>query len=44
MNARPPRRPAEKPSRSAKKPPRQKPVTTAPRDPLFESLRQELGL
>lgn len=44
MNTRPPRRRTEKPSRSAKKPPRQKPVTTAPRDPLFESLRQELGL
>lgn len=44
MNARPPRRRTEKPSRSAKKPPRPKPVTAAPRDPLFESLREELGL
>lgn len=44
MNARPPRRRTEKPSRSAQKPPRKKPVTAAPRDPLFESLREELGL
>jgi hypothetical protein len=44
MNARPPRRTVEKPARSARKPPRKKPLTTAPRDPLFESLRQELGL
>jgi hypothetical protein len=44
MKLRPPRRPVEKPSRSARKPPRKKPVTAAPNDPLFESLRQELGL
>lgn len=44
MMTRPPRRSADKPSRSAKKPPRKKLVTPAPRDPLFESLRQELGL
>jgi len=44
MKPRPLRHPVEKPSRSARKPPRKKPVTTAPRDPLFESLRQELGL
>lgn len=30
--------------RSAPKPRREKPVTAAPRDLLFEALRQELGL
>jgi hypothetical protein len=44
MKTRPPRRSADKPSRSAKKLPHRKPITPAPRDPLFESLREELGL
>jgi hypothetical protein len=44
MKTRPPRRSADKPSRSAKKQPRRKPLPSIPRDPLFESLREELGL
>ena len=38
------KRPADHPARSAKKPRRKTPVTSAPRDKLFEALREELGL
>jgi hypothetical protein len=38
------KRPVVHPARSARKPRRKTPVTSAPRDKLFEALREELGL
>jgi hypothetical protein len=40
----PPVRKKERPLRSARKPRPKRPVVPAPRDRLFEALREELGL